>query len=296
MLRAPLCMLYFACVFSSSFVDAAVTSVDDSQRKITLNKPAQRIISLAPHATELLFAAGAGSQIVGVSDYSDYPEQAKKITSVGNIFALDLERVIALKPDLVVVWGTGNAKLLTSKLRENHITVFESEPHDFEAIASSMERLATLTGTTAIGFAAAEKFRTRLASLRQNYKLKDTQKYISVFYQVWRKPLITLNDQHLVSQAIHLCGGKNIFGDMKEISPTISVESVLSQNPQAIIASTGEKQDVLADWLQFPGLLAVSKNNLFTVEGDWINRSGPRILDGTEVLCQRLANVRNKLK
>ena len=296
MLRAPLCMLFFACVFPSSFVDAAVTSVDDSQRRITLNKPAQRIISLAPHATELLFAAGAGSQIVGVSDYSDYPEQAKKITSVGNIFALDLERVIALKPDLVVVWGTGNAKLLTSKLRENHITVFESEPHDFEAIASSMERLATLTGTTAIGFAAAEKFRTRLASLRQNYKLKDTQKYISVFYQVWRKPLITLNDQHLVSQAIHLCGGKNIFGDMKEISPTISVESVLSQNPQAIIASTGEKQDVLADWLQFPGLLAVSKNNLFTVEGDWINRSGPRILDGTEVLCQRLANVRNKLK
>ncbi|MBC7404741.1 MAG: cobalamin-binding protein [Cytophaga sp.] len=289
-------MLFFACVFPSSFVDAAVTSVDDSQRRITLNKPAQRIISLAPHATELLFAAGAGSQIVGVSDYSDYPDQAKKITSVGNIFALDLERVIALKPDLVVVWGTGNAKLLTSKLRENHVTVFESEPHDFEAIASSMERLATLTGTTAIGFAAAEKFRTRLASLRQNYKLKDTQKYISVFYQVWRKPLITLNDQHLVSQAIHLCGGKNIFGNMKEISPTISVESVLSQNPQVIIASTGEKQDVLADWLQFPGLLAVSKNNLFTVEGDWINRSGPRILDGTEVLCQRLANVRNKLK
>lgn len=296
MFRAPLCMLFFACVFPSSFVDAAVTSVDDSQRRITLNKPAQRIISLAPHATELLFAAGAGSQIVGVSDYSDYPDQAKKITSVGNIFALDLERVIALKPDLVVVWGTGNAKLLTSKLRENHVTVFESEPHDFEAIASSMERLATLTGTTAIGFAAAEKFRTRLASLRQNYKLKDTQKYISVFYQVWRKPLITLNDQHLVSQAIHLCGGKNIFGNMKEISPTISVESVLSQNPQVIIASTGEKQDVLADWLQFPGLLAVSKNNLFTVEGDWINRSGPRILDGTEVLCQRLANVRNKLK
>lgn len=297
MWQALLHTLFFGSAFAlfSPFANAAVTTLDDAQRRITLNKPAQRIISLAPHATELLFAAGAGPLIVGVSEYSDYPEQAKKIASIGNIFALDLERVIALKPDLVVVWGTGNAKLLSNKLRDNHITVFESEPHNFETIATSMERLAILTGTEPIGKVAATKFRNRLESLRQTYKLTEGQKYVRVFYQVWRKPLMTLNDQHLVSSAIRLCGGQNIFAGMKEISPTISVEAVLSSNPHAIIASSGEKQDVLADWLQFPGLMAVNKANLFTINGDWMNRSGPRILDGTEALCKHLTTVRNKL-
>lgn len=271
-----------------------VTTVDDAQRKITLDKPAQRIISLAPHATELLFAVGAGAQIVGVSDYSDYPEQAKKIPSLGNIFALDLERVIALKPDLVVVWGTGNAKLLSSKLRDNHVTVFESEPHDFETIATSLERLAVLSGTDAIGKQAAVKFRTRLETLRQSYHLKQGQKTVSVFYQIWQKPLMTLNDQHLVSSAIRLCGGANIFGNLKEISPTVNIEAVLSLNPQAIIASSGEKQDVLADWLQFPRLFAVNKSNLFIIDGNWINRSGPRILDGVESLCKNLNVARSR--
>lgn len=294
MSRALLC-LFFAVIFLSQTAYAAVTAADDSQRKITLDKPAQRIISLAPHATELLFAVGAEAQIVGVSDYSDYPEQAKKIPSVGNIFALDLERVIALKPDLVIVWGTGNAKLLSNKLRDNHITVFESEPHDFETIATSLERLAVLSGTDATGKVAAIKFRTRLDALRQNYQLKQGQKTVSVFYQIWQKPLMTLNDQHLVSSAIRLCGGTNIFGNMKEISPTVNLEAVLSLNPQAIIASSGETQDVLASWLQFPKLFAVNKGNLFLIDGNWINRSGPRILDGVESLCKNLNIARSKL-
>jgi iron complex transport system substrate-binding protein len=289
---------FIAAISISQIVDAStttVTTLDDAQRKITLDKPAQRIISLAPHATELLFAVGAAAQIVGVSDYSDYPEQAKKIPSVGNIFALDLERVIALKPDLVVVWGTGNAKLLTSKLRDNHITVFESEPHDFETIATSLERLAILVGTDATGKEAAVKFRTRLETLRQTYQLKQGQKTVSVFYQIWQKPLMTLNDQHLVSSAIRLCGGTNIFGNLKEISPTVNLEAVLSLNPQAIIASSGEKQDVLASWLQYPRLFAVNKGNLFNIDGNWINRSGPRILDGVESLCKNLNIARSRL-
>ncbi len=298
MLGAFFCCLFFAATLLSQTCyasAAAITVVDDAQRKITLDKPAQRIISLAPHATELLFAVGAGAQIVGVSDYSDYPEQAKKIPSVGNIFALDLERVIALKPDLVVVWGTGNAKLLTSKLRENHVTVFESEPHDFETIATSLERLAVLTGTDASGKQAAIKFRARLDTLRQTYQLKQDQKTVSVFYQIWQKPLMTLNDQHLVSSAIRLCGGTNIFGNLKEISPTVNLEAVLSLNPQTIIASSGEKQDVLAGWLQFPKLFAVNKGNLFIIDGNWINRSGPRILDGVESLCKNLNIARSRL-
>jgi iron complex transport system substrate-binding protein len=297
MSRALFCKFFpgilLSCI-ACTVTAATVTTIDDSQRKITLDKPAQRIISLAPHATELLFAVGAGAKIVGVSDYSDYPEQAKKIPSVGNIFALDLERVIALKPDLVVVWGTGNAKLLSSKLRDNHITVFESEPHDFETIATSLERLAVVTGTEETGKAAAIKFRTRLETLRQTYQLKQGQKTVSVFYQIWQKPLMTLNDQHLVSSAIRLCGGTNIFGNLKEISPTVNLEAVLSLNPQAIIASSGEKQNILAVWSQFPQMLAAKRNNLFIIEGDWINRSGPRILDGVESLCKNLNIARSR--
>ncbi|CAN5778320.1 cobalamin-binding protein [soil metagenome] len=271
-----------------------ISVVDDARRIVALNRPAQRIISLAPHATELLFEAGAGHRIVGVSDYSDYPEQAKKIASVGNFFALDLERIIALKPDLVVVWGTGNAKLLANKLRDHHVTVFESEPHDFAMVASSLERLATLAGTEKIGQLAASKFRNRLELLRHTYQLKDKQQVVSVFYQVWNKPLMTLNSQHLVSAAISFCGGKNIFADLREISPTVNIEAVLAANPQAIVASDGEQQDVLAPWQAFPGLTAVSKSNLFRIQGDWMNRAGPRILDGTEALCKDLAVARAK--
>lgn len=295
MRRASLYRFILAAAALCQNANATVTTIDDAQRRVSLDKPAQRIISLAPHATELLFAAGAGSKVVGVSEYSNYPEQAQKISSVGNIFAFDLERLISLKPDLVVVWGTGNAKLLSNKLRDHHITVFESEPHDFETIATSLERLATLAGTETTGNAAAMQFRARLQSLRDTYTPRENQKYLSVFYQVWRKPLMTLNDQHLVSSAIRLCGGKNIFGAMKEISPTVNTEAVLSANPQVIFASTGENQDTLADWLQFRGLYAVKKSNLFTINGDWISRAGPRILDATEALCKHLALVRNKM-
>ncbi|MCU6433043.1 cobalamin-binding protein [Undibacterium sp. Jales W-56] len=285
-----------ACVFalSAQLSHATVTVTDDAQHTITLSRPAQRIISLAPHATELLFEAGAGNLLVGVSDYSDYPEAAKKIASIGNVFALDLERIIALKPDLIVIWGTGNGKVLANKIRDTKIAVFESEPHTYDDIASSIERLAILTGNTETGKLAAEKFKARLEKLRQTYRLADKQKPLNVFYQIARKPLMTLNDQHMVSAAIRLCGGQNIFGALKEISPTVTAEAVLVANPDAIITGSSDQQDAFADWRQFGNMAAVKKDNLFTVKGDWLNRSGPRILDGTEMLCKHLATARTK--
>ncbi|MFZ6844330.1 cobalamin-binding protein [Undibacterium sp. RuTC16W] len=281
-------------LLATQFSHASVSVTDDAQRKITLTKPAQRIISLAPHTTELLFEAGAGALIVGVSDYSDYPEAAKKIVPIGNVFALDLERIIALRPDLIVIWGTGNAKTLANKLRDTAIPVFESEPHHYEDIASSIERLAILTGNAETGKIAAEKFRHRLEKLRQTYLLTEKQKTVSVFYQIARKPLMTLNDQHMVSAAIRLCGGQNIFGSLKEISPTVTAEAVLVANPDVIITGSSDKQDVFADWRQFSNMTAIKKDHLFTVKGDWLNRSGPRILDGTEMLCKHLATARTK--
>ncbi|MFZ6758479.1 cobalamin-binding protein [Undibacterium sp. Ji50W] len=292
------CMLVLAgvCAAASAATatgKTAITVLDDAQRQVTLAKPAQRIISLAPHITELLFEAGAGKQIVAVTDYSDYPEAAKKLPSIGNIFALDLERLLALKPDLVIIWGTGNAKILANKLRSNNITVFESEPHDFEMVATSIERLASLAGTDAVGQAAAQKFRQRLDHLRKTYALPASATPVSVFYQMVRRPLMTLNDDHMVSDAIRLCGGRNVFGKLKELSSTITTEAVLSANPD-IMLTTGDNVEALADWQQFPILTAVKKNHFYTVKGDWLNRAGPRILDGTEALCKHLATARSK--
>lgn len=275
------------------FAHAEITVKDDARRAITLSQPAQRIVSLAPHVTELLFAAGAEHHIIAVSDYSDYPEAAKKIPSIGSIFALDLERLMALKPDLVVIWGTGNARILTDKLRNNHITVFESEPRDFETVATSIERLAILAGTENAGRASAQKFRQRLANLRKTYQQSASGKTVSVFYQMVRKPLMTLNDNHMVSDAIRLCGGRNAFGQLKELSATITTEAVLAANPE-VMFTTDESVDALADWKQFPILTAVKKNNFYAINGDWLNRAGPRILDGTEALCKHLAAARIK--
>lgn len=274
---------------------AQITVKDDAQRKVSIEKPVTRIISLAPHVTELVFAAGAGQFLVGVSEYSDYPEQAKDIQSVGNIFALDLERLLALKPDLVIIWGTGNAKQLANKLRDNKITVYESEPRNYEDIASTIEKIAQLSKTEKIGFENAKQFRVRLERLRSTYRLKDDEKPITVFHQMVKSPLMTTNREHFISKMIELCGGKNIFADLKEISASISLEALLAANPELIFSSGKDNSKLLQDWKDFPNLLAVKKRNLFSIPGDWLHRSGPRVLDATELLCKNISQAKKKI-
>lgn len=270
---------------------AAVSVIDDAGRTVTLNLPARRIVSLAPHTTEMLFAAGAGTQVVGVTEFSDFPPEAKRIASVGNGVTLDLERILALKPDLVVGWNNGNAAAQLAKLEGLGITVYKSEPYDYAAIAASVEKLARLSGTDAIGHAAADRFRQRLKRLQDSYQQRRT---VRVFYQIWRTPLMTLNGTHMVSSALRICGGENVFSGLKQIAPTVSIEAVIKADPEAIIASGGEQDDVLAGWKRFPGMTAVKRANLILIDGELLNRSGPRILDGTEALCKRLDAVRVK--
>lgn len=267
----------------------AVSVVDDAKRTVTLPHPARRIVSLSPHATEILYAAGAGSYIVGVVEYSDYPPEAKQITSVGSGVALDLERIMSLKPDLVISWGSGNSAAQVRRLRELGVPVFESEPRDFPTIATSIERLARLAGTERVGQAAANVFRAQLTRIQATYQRRPS---ITVFYQIWHTPLMTLNGMHPVSIALRLCGARNIFSDLSQLAPTVSVEAVLQANPDVIIASSGEQDDVLSGWRRFPGLKAVARDNLFLIDGGLMNRSGPRILDATEALCRQLDNAR----
>jgi iron complex transport system substrate-binding protein len=287
--------IFLLCLSPILEAQASIRVIDDSQRAVILEKPARRIISLAPHVTELVFAAGAGDLLVGVSEYSDFPEEAKNIASVGNIFALDLERLLALKPDLIIIWGTGNAKLLAKKLRDNKITVFESEPRNYEDIAASIEKIAKLSGTENIGANAAQQFRLRLKSLAHNYRLQDHEKPVSVFHQMVKSPLMTTNHEHFISKMIELCGGKNVFSELKDISSTITTEALLLANPDFIFNSGKSNQTLVKDWANFPNLSAVKKQNLYSIPGDWLHRAGPRVLDATELLCKNIREARRKI-
>jgi iron complex transport system substrate-binding protein len=289
--RLIVCLAIFISILSAPGW-AAVSATDDANRTVTLAAPAHRIVSLAPHATELLYAAGAGNYLVGVSEFSDYPPQARQLPSVGNSAAVDIERIVSFKPDLVVAWGSGNSAVQIARLRSLGVPVFESEPRDFATIASSLERLAHLAGTAPVGKTAAEAFRRRLKTIAATYQYRPT---VRVFYQIWRAPLMTLNDAHLVSHAIRLCGGENIFGKLAQLAPAVGIEAVLQANPEVII--TGSSEDgALSDWRRFTRLTAAARNNLFSIESDWMTRNGPRILDGTEALCKQLDVARGKRK
>jgi iron complex transport system substrate-binding protein len=268
---------------------APIVVTDDQGNEIRLPQAAQRIVSLSPHTTEMLFAAGAGARLVGVSNYSDYPAAARQIASVGSINALDLEKILTLKPDLVVAWHSGNKASQVARLRQFGIPVFESQPQDFETIASSLERLGRLSGTQAEGATAAAEFRRRWQGLRQKYA---ERRPVSVFYQIWSQPLMTLNGQHMVSSVLRLCGGRNIFAELPQLAPTISVEAVLAADPEVILTPSDAKDQPLERWRQYGRLQAVTKQHLYVVNADWLNRAGPRILDATEQVCGLLEKVR----
>lgn len=276
-----------ALVLAPLAANAALTAVDDNGQTISLQQPARRVISLAPHTTELLFAAGGGAQIVGTVEYSDFPAVAKKIPRVGDNRSFDLEKIIALKPDLLVVWQHGNSERQLQKLRSLGVPMFYSEPKTMEDVSTSIERLGVLLGRSPSAQQAATKLRQRVTALRQKYSGRPT---VKVFYQVWDKPLMTLNGQHIISDAIRLCGGENPFARLSTLAPTIDLEAVLATNPEVIISSntTPELPPDLLAWKRYTMLLAVKRNNLFTVSADDMSRNGPRIVDGAEALCRDL--------
>ena len=280
-------------MLTAQAASAAISVVDGSGAVVTLARPAQRVATLAPHATELVFAAGAGARIVGASDYSDHPPAATAIPRIGSNRQIDTERLVALRPDLLVVWLGGNAERQLEPLRRLGVPVYQSAPKNLDDIAGEIERLGQLTGTTATAQSAAAALRARLAALAARYRDKPP---VRVFYQVWEQPLYTLNGRQIVSDAIRLCGGVNVFADLAALAPTVSVEAVLQKNPEVIIrgARTGEQAVGLAMWKQYPALLAAKRGNLYTVDADLMARAGPRMVDGAEALCARLDEARGK--
>lgn len=272
---------------------AEIRLIDDFGRPVVLERPARRIVSLAPHVTELLFAAGAGERIVGAVDYSDYPAAARRIPRVGNNHQLDLERIVTLKPDLIVVWLHGNAQRQLDKLLQLGIPVFYNEPHRLGDIARAIEQMGELAGTATVARRAADDFTAQATALRTRYAGRPI---VRVFYQIWEKPLMTVNGDHLISDVIRLCGGQNVFADLAPLVPTISTEAVLEANPEAIGTAIidGSAQNGLGAWKKWPRLTAAARDNFFYIPTDFISRHAPRILEGTRLMCEALDGARAK--
>ncbi|MHB9119101.1 MAG: cobalamin-binding protein [Burkholderiales bacterium] len=281
------------CLLLPGWAAASVSVVDDSGQTITLARPAQRIVSLAPHVTEMLYAVGAGSRLVGAVQYSDYPEAAKKLPRVGGYSQFDLEAIVALHPDLIVGWQSGNAASQVERLKELGIPLYLSEPRHLPDVASTMERLAILAGTKAEGETAARDFRRRLVKLQDTYSRRAP---LTAFYEVWNRPLMTVNGEHLIGDVMRLCGAANVFAKLPALTPTIGEEAVLAADPEVIVASgmNGERPQWLDEWKRWPRLRAVRQGNLYFVPPDLLHRPTPRILDGAERLCAEMDEARRK--
>lgn len=271
----------------------AVSAVDSDGRTVTLERPAQRIVSLAPHVTEQLFAAGAGDKIVGASEYSDYPEEAKKLPRVASSGTVNLEAALALKPDLVVAWRLEATAPALKRLEALGVPVFYSEPHRLAEIPELIEALGELAGTSATAKPLARSLRAELARLQAEYSSRRT---VTVFYQISDKPLMTIGGGQFVSDAIDVCGGRNIFAGSTVMAPVVNLESVVAADPEAILTARLDPSDRSweAFWRRFPGLFAVELDNLYTVPANEMHRHGPRAIAATRLLCERIDQARVK--
>ena len=281
--------LAFALVARAAY---AVTVVDDAGNEVTLARPAQRIVSLAPHATEMLFAAGAGSAVVGAVAHSDWPRPARALPRVGDAAALDLERIASLRPDLVVAWPYTAPAQIASLLAQN-VAVFVSDPKTIAGIADDVEKLGMLAGTRGIATASADALRDRLARLAEAHRGSAR---VRVFYEVWNEPLYTIGGRHLISQAIAVCGGDNVFAALAIPAPSVTVEAVIAAAPDVIVGGddAGKRPAWLDDWNRWPTIPAVRDGNLYGAAGDLLHRPGPRFIDGVVALCADLASARRK--
>ena len=292
-MKLRLCITLLAGLAALPAARADLVLKDDTGFEVRLKAPAQRIVTLAPHAAESLFAAGAGSKLVGTVDYSDYPPEAKKVPRVGGYSRIDLEAIAALKPDLIMAWESGNNMKQVDKMRALGLTVYVSQPNKMENVADQLERMGQLAGTEAVANAAARSFRQRLEKLRAANAGKPK---VRVFYQIWKTPLTTVGGPQIISDAITLCGGSNVFGHLDKMAPTVSVEAVLAADPEAIVATgMGDaKPEWLHDWDKWTQLTAVKRDNLFHINPDIMQRHTPRILDGAEKLCAHLDIARSR--
>ena len=275
-------------------VRAEVAATDDAGKIVRLRAPAQRIVSLAPHATELLFAAGAGRHVVGVSAYSDFPDAARGLPQVSGGMRLDMERILSLKPDLAVGWQTGNTRADLEKLAALGIPVFIAEPQRLDAVPETLLHLGRLAGSERAADIAASAYRNELARLRTRYRERQP---VRVFFEISMQPLMTLNHRHLTSDLLTLCGGRNVFAAIDLIASEVTVEAVMLQDPDVILFSDeqGSVEGVRGWWRERVTLRSVRAGRVYAVPASLVLRQSPRVLQGAQRVCEALDAARASL-
>lgn len=283
-------LLVAVSVAPAVIADTRVEVQDDLGNVIRLEQPAQRVVALAPHIVEVVYAVGSGDRLVGAVDHADYPADAQTKPRVGSYVAFSTEAVLRLQPDLVLAWYSGNGPQRVAQIKALGIPVYYTEPRKLEDIGNSMEKIGILTGSSTAQ-QARQQFDETLNELTAAYA---SQQPLSVFYQVWNSPLQTVSDEHMISDIIRRCGGHNVFAATPTLAPQISVESVLRLDPQVIVASgmAEERPDWLDDWRRWSSLRAVKNEQLKFIPPDIIQRSTPRILQGAQAMCTHLQDAR----
>ncbi len=264
---------------------APIRVIDDGGQALEFARPPQRIVSLTPHLTELLFAVGAGSQLVGVDGASDYPAAARMLPRVGDYSRISYERILALKPDLVLVWVGGNRPVDIHGLRQLGLPVLHTQATRLDDVARLLRLIGQASGHAGEGEAAARTVSARLDVLRQQHA---QAKPVPVFYQVWDRPLMTVGGTHWISDALALCGARNVFADLHALSPTVSREAVLRRAPSLIVGGS-DAPDLRRPWQTFARLPAVANNAFVKVDADRLHRLTPRLIEGVEALCAAVA-------
>ncbi len=280
------------CILSLTVALACTAIWTGGTRRSAAAAAPPRIISLSPHITELLFAAGAGDRIVGVDDASDYPAAVAGIPRVGEPAALDVEGLLRLKPTLIVLWDSGTPARRKAELRRLNLQLYVTDQHHLDDIGTTLLEFGRLAGTEATAAAAARRYQTELGQLRREYA---GRRRLKVFYQVWDRPLYTLSGRQVVSEVLSLCGGDNVFADLPTLAPAVDKEAVLARDPDVIliaaIGAEGMRQTL--EWNQFPNLRAVQRHHVFMVDPSLVGRMAPRILQGVREVCGLLDAARN---
>jgi iron complex transport system substrate-binding protein len=279
-------LLALAAVFAAEA--RAVQLVDDRDVSLSLGRPAQRIVALAPHLAEIAFAAGAGAKLVGVSSFSRHPAEAQRLPVVASSGRIDIERVIALKPDLVLAWQSGSAPLQIARLERIGIPVFVTEVRALADIPRIVRDVGLLAGSAELADARAREFETEAEGLRERYA---GRRGVPVFLEIWHRPMLTVNGRHLISDALRICGGRNVFATASVLTPLVSREQVLDARPEVIITS-GYGSEALPAWNGFELVPAVRDRRIYAIDPDALTAQGPHVIEGVRAVCRRLDRAR----
>ncbi|MGV2864776.1 cobalamin-binding protein [Achromobacter sp. AGC39] len=286
----PLALALAVGAASANAADAIHTH-DDKGRAVSLAAPARRAVTLAPHATELVYAAGAGDYLAATIRGSDYPPAARRVPIIGDGTQPDAERVAAVRPDLLIAWQPAAAQPLVHVMDKLGVPVFYSDPLTLAAIPDAVERMGVLFGTEAHARPAAQQLRQRLAALTSRYA---GRRPVRVLIQAGLDPIYTLNNSSIVGDALRVCGGVNVFGQAPVVAPQVTLENVLAARPEAVVAGVSRPEDTarnLAAW-QALGLPAARLGHVYGVDADALYRPGPRLIDAAEALCADLDRLR----